>query len=168
MAATIKLQKVDHSALKANQISIILLSILAFVLNLPWLAAFVSLVLGIGVLLKRPGFLPVYQYAFKPSGILKPDVLDDNPEPHLFSQGIGFAVVGAGAIALLTGATGLGWGLVWLVVALAALNAFGGFCVGCALYYWLGRLNVPGFTKAAPAGIIPGMKPKSKSKTKTN
>jgi hypothetical protein len=47
------------------------------------------------------------------------------------------------------------------VVALAALNAFGGFCVGCAMYYWLGILKVPGFTKAPPAGIFPGMKPKA-------
>lgn len=42
------LQKVDHSALKANQLTIIGLNILAFVLNLPWLAAFVALVMGIG------------------------------------------------------------------------------------------------------------------------
>jgi hypothetical protein len=47
------------------------------------------------------------------------------------------------------------------VVALAALNAFGGFCVGCAVYYWLARLNVPGFAKTPPAGIFPGTKPKT-------
>lgn len=155
--STLKLQNVDHSALKANQLSIIVLSIIAFVLNQPWL---VALVLGTGVLLKRPGFLPLYQRLLKPSGLLKPDVLQDNPEPHLFSQGIGFTVLGLGAIALFGGAGALGWGLVWLVIALAALNAFGGFCVGCAIYYWLVRLNVPGFVKQPPAGIVPGMKPK--------
>ena len=48
-----------------------------------------------------------------------------------------------------------------VVVALAALNAFGGFCVGCAMYYWLGILKVPGFTKTPPGGITPGMKPKA-------
>jgi len=42
------LQKVDHSALKTNQIIIISLNILAFILNLPVLAAFVALVMGIG------------------------------------------------------------------------------------------------------------------------
>jgi hypothetical protein len=158
--SALKLQNVDHSALKANQLSIITLSIVAFVLNQPWLVAFVAVVLGIGVALKRPGFLPVYQSLLKPSGILKPDVLQDNPEPHLFSQGIGFTVLGLGAVALFSGATALGWGLTWLVIALAALNAFGGFCVGCAIYYWLVRLNVPGFVKEPPAGITPGMKPK--------
>ena len=40
------LQKVDHSALKANQLIIITLSVLAFILNQPILAAFVALVMG--------------------------------------------------------------------------------------------------------------------------
>jgi hypothetical protein len=54
--------------------------------------------------------------------------------------------------------------LVWLVAALAALNAFGGFCVGCAIYYWLGKLHMPGFTKAPPAGTFPGMRPRLEEK----
>ncbi len=158
---TQSLQKVDHSALKANQLTIITLNILAFIFNLPILAAFVAVVMGLGSLLKVPGFLPLYRYVFKPLGILKPDVLNDNPEPHRFAQFLGFLFMTTGSIALFLGSSILGWGLVWLVVALAALNAFGGFCVGCAVYYWLGRLNLPGFTKAPPAGIFPGMKPKA-------
>src|SRR5271157_1999943 len=133
------LQKVDHSVLKANQLTIITLNILAFIFNLPILAAFVAVVMGLGFLLKVPGFLPLYRFA----------------------QFLGFLFMTAGSIALFLGSSILGWGLVWLVVALAALNAFGGFCVGCAVYYWLGRFNVPGFTKAPPAGIFPGMKPKA-------
>jgi hypothetical protein len=66
----------------------------------------------------------------------------------------------AGSLALWAGYALLGWGLVWMVTALAALNAFGGFCVGCALYYWLGRLRVPGFRKSPPVGTIPGMRPR--------
>jgi len=158
--STQPLQKVDHSALKANQLTIILLNILAFVFNLPLLAAFVALVMGLGSLLKLPGFVLLYRHLYKPLGLLKPDVLDDNPEPHRFAQFLGFLFMTAGSIALFLGAGVLGWGLVWLVVALAALNAFGGFCVGCAVYYWLGMLKVPGFTKTPPGGIFPGMKPK--------
>ncbi|MCW5875927.1 MAG: DUF4395 domain-containing protein [Anaerolineales bacterium] len=156
-----KLQKVDHAALKANQLTIITLSILAFVLNQPWLAAFVAAVMGIGSLLKVPGFLPFYQQVLKPTGLLKPDVLDDNPEPHRFAQIIGFVVLGAGAWLLFGGVASAGWALVWLVIGLAALNAFGGFCVGCAMYYWLVRLKIPGFSKQPPAGVLPGMKPKA-------
>jgi hypothetical protein len=155
------LQKVDHSALKANQLLIISLNILAFIWNLPVLAAFVALVMGIGSVLKVPGFLPVYKYLLKPRGWMKPDVLDDHSEPHRFAQFLGFLFMTAGSLALFSGAVALGWGLVWLVVALAALNAFGGFCVGCAVYYWLSRLQLPGFSKQPPEGTFPGMKPKA-------
>ncbi len=155
------LQKVDHAALKANQLTIITLNILAFILNLPIFAAFVAVVMAAGSAVKLPGFILLYRYFFKPLGILKPDVLDDNPEPHRFAQFLGSVFMAGGAVSLYLGATTLGWGLVWLVVALAALNAFGGFCVGCAVYYWLARLNVPGFTKTPPAGIFPGLKPKA-------
>jgi hypothetical protein len=155
------LEKVDHAALKANQLLIISLSILAFILNQPWLAAFVALVMGLGSAFKVPGFLPIYKNILKPRGWMKPDILDDNPEPHRFAQFLGFLFMTAGSIALFLGATVLGWSLVWLVVALAALNAFGGFCVGCAVYYWLSRLQLPGFSKQPPAGIFPGMKPKA-------
>jgi hypothetical protein len=154
------LQKVDHSALKANQLFIIGLNILAFILNLPILAAFVALVMGLGSLWKVPGFGFVYKYVLKPRGWMKPDVLDDNPEPHRFAQFLGFIFMIAGSVALFMGAGVLGWSLVWLVAALAALNAFAGFCVGCAVYYWLSRLNLPGFNKQPPAGTFPGMKPK--------
>ena len=161
MTTTQSLQKVDHSALKANQITIIVLNILAFIFNLPILAAFVAVVMGLGSLLKVPGFLPLYRFVYKPLNILKPDVLNDNPEPHRFAQFVGFLFMTAGSIALFLGASALGWALVWVVVALAALNAFAGFCVGCAMYYWFVRLHLPGFTKTPPAGIFPGMKPKA-------
>ena len=74
---------------------------------------------------------------------------------------LGFVFMTAGSLALFLGATALGWGLVWLVAALAALNAFGGFCVGCAVYYWLARFQLRGFTKQPPAGTFPGMKPRA-------
>lgn len=154
------LQKVDHSALKTNQIIIISLNLLAFILNLPILAAVVAAVMGLGSALKIPGFGFVYRYALKPGGWMKPDILDDNPEPHRFAQFLGFLFMTAGSIALYLGAGILGWSLVWLVAALAALNAFGGFCVGCAVYYWLSRFNLPGFSKRPPTGTFPGMKPR--------
>jgi len=158
------LQKVDHSILKTNQLFIIALSLLAFILNLPVLAAFVALVMGIGSALKTPGFGIIYKSILKPRGWMKPDVLDDNPEPHRFSQIVGFVFLTAGSVALFFNLIVLGWTLVWIVIALASLNAFGGFCVGCAVYYWLARLNVPGFGKQAPEGTFPGMKPKAEAK----
>ena len=155
------LQKVDHSALKTNQLFIIFLSILAFVFNQPILVALVAVVLAIGAVLKTPGFGIVYKSILKPRGWMKPDVLDDNPEPHRFSQIVGISFLAVGSITLFLGSAGLGWTLVWIVIALASLNAFGGFCVGCAVYYWLARFNVPGFGKQSHAGTFPGAKPKA-------
>src|SRR5512145_2249044 len=102
---SLTLQKVDHSALKANQLTIITLSIVAFILNLPILVAFVALVMGIGSALKVPGFLPLYKSILKPRGWMKPDILDDNPEPHRFAQFLGFLFMTVGSIALFSGAT---------------------------------------------------------------
>jgi hypothetical protein len=154
--------QLDHSALRTNQASIILLCILAFVLNGPWLAAVVMLVMAYGTLRRQPGFRFIYTGLLRPRGWLKPDVLKDNPEPHVFAQGFGAVVLLGAVAALFTGASVLGWALVWLVVALAALNLFVGFCAGCAVYYWLGRLRLPGFTKSPPPGTFPGMRPDSR------
>ena len=155
------LQKVDHSVLKTNQLFIIFISILAFVLDQPILAAFVALVMGIGAVLKTPGFGIIYKSILKPRGWMKPDVLDDNPEPHRFSQIVGFVFLAAGSTALFLGSSVLGWTLVWIVIALASLNAFGGFCVGCAVYYWLARLGVPNRCGAGspPEQPLPNEKP---------
>lgn len=155
-----QLQTVDHSALRTNQSLIIALLFAAFVVDAGWLAAAVMLVMAYGTLRRRPGFSMVYTRLLKPRGWLKPDVLRDNPEPHVFAQGFGAVVLLAAVAALLANLTLLGWGLVWLVVALAALNLFVGFCAGCAVYYWLGRLHLPGFVKAPPPGTVPGMRPK--------
>jgi hypothetical protein len=153
------LKKIDHSALRVNQIIIISLNILAFLLDLPWLAAAVALFMIAGTLLAIPGFGFVYRYALKPAGLVKPDVLLDNPEPHRFAQGLGSLFMTAGSLALFLGYPLVGWGLIWLVAGLAALNAFVGFCAGCMVYYWLSRLKVPGFYKSPPADTFPGMRP---------
>lgn len=156
------LQRVDHSALRTNQAFIIALLIIAFIINVPWLVAAVALVMLLGTAFDRPGFGLLYTRVLRPLGWVKPDVVPDNPEPHRFAQGFGGAVLAAAFAALLAGALALGWALSWLVVALAALNLFGGFCMGCAVYYWLNRLHVPGFTKAPPKGTFPGMLPKAR------
>jgi hypothetical protein len=154
------LQKVDHAALRVNQSLIILLSLLAFILASPWVAVFVALVMAYGTARRQPGFKVVYTGLLKPRGWVKPDVINDNSEPHVFAQGFGAVVLGLGVIALFAGVPALGWGLVWLVIALAALNLFVGFCAGCAVYYWLNRLHLPGFVKTPPEGTLPGMRPK--------
>jgi hypothetical protein len=156
------LQKVDHSALKTNQAAIISLSILAFILDAYWLVLFVTLAMALGTILKVPAFAFLYKSMLKPLGWVRPDVRLDNPEPHRFSQGLGAVFLASGGLVLYSGVVLLGWALVWLVIFLAALNLFAGFCAGCMVYYWLSRLEVPGFEKSPPTGAFPGMRPDTK------
>ncbi len=155
------LQKVDHSALRTNQAMIIGLSLISFIFNLPWLAALVMLIMAYGTIRRQPGFRLVYTGLLKPRGWVKPDVINDNPEPHVFAQGFGAVVLLIGVVLLYASAPLVGWALVWLVIALASLNLFVGFCAGCAVYYWLGKLRLPGFVKTPPPGTFPGMRPRS-------
>ncbi len=155
-----ELEKVDHSAIRTSQVSLLLLLIVAFILNTPLLVALIAIVLLTGMFRRRPAFDFVYTRLLRPLGWVKPDVIPDHPEPHRFSQLLATIFISASAVFLFAGAQVAGWVLSWIVISLAALNAFGGFCVGCAVYYWLARLNVPLFTKSAPEGAFPGRRPK--------
>ncbi len=140
---------VDHSALRTSQAFIIAFLLLAFITNLPVLVLFVAAIMLIGTVLPRVAlFKAVYLYILKPLNLVKPDVRPDNPEPHLFAQGMGGGVLAFAVVAFFLNAAIVGWILTWVVVALAALNLFAGICVGCMMYYWFNRLGLPGFTHA--------------------
>ncbi len=142
------LRTVDQSALRVNQAFIIALLILAFVLDTPPLVAAVAAVMLVGTAVPRVAlFKMAYKRLLRPAGIVRPDVIADNPEPHRFAQGFGGVVLVLALLALIVGLTLLGWLLVWLVILLASLNLFLGFCVGCFVYYQLNKLNVPGFDR---------------------
>ena len=142
-------RRVDHSALRTNQAFIIGFLVVAFVLDAQWLVAFVAAVMLIGTALPKVSlFKAVYWFVLKPRHIVRPDVKSDNPEPHLFAQGVGGSVLAVATLAFVLNVAVLGWALTWFVVALAALNLFAGICVGCLMYYWFNRLGVPGFKYA--------------------
>ncbi|MFQ5923473.1 MAG: DUF4395 domain-containing protein, partial [Anaerolineales bacterium] len=90
---------------------------------------------------------------------ISPDLIPDNPEPHRFSLGIGGVFLAGGTLAFQAGLPIVGWALTWIVIGLTALNLFGGFCVGCAVYYWFNRIGLPGFVKAPIPGVFPGRRP---------
>jgi hypothetical protein len=140
---------VDHSAIRTNQSITIALLALAFVLNSPALAAFTAAVMLISAAAPPVGlFTRVYRHLLRPAHLVKPDVHVDNPEPHRFAQLLGGTFVTLGVIALLAGVQVIGWLLPGIVIALASLNLFAGWCAGCMIYYWLNRLGVPGFSHA--------------------
>jgi hypothetical protein len=119
------------------------------VLNSLWLVVFVAAVMLLGTAAPSLSlFKRVYQHVLRPAGLVKPTVILDNPEPHRFAQGFGGVVLLGAIAALFAGAAALGWALVGLVVVLAALNLFLGFCAGCFVYYQLNRLGVPGFSRS--------------------
>jgi len=140
-------RQVDYSVIRVNQAFTIALLLLAFVLNSTILLALVALVMLISAAVPRLGlFRFVYDRLLRPSGLVKPDVIADNPEPHRLAQGLGGTFVGAGFILVVVGYPLIGWALAWLVIALASANLFLGFCAGCFIYYQLNRLGVPGFS----------------------
>lgn len=142
-------RQVDHSALRTNQAFIAGLLLVGFVANSWVMAGFVSLVMLLGTLWPEAGlFKLIYRHILRPSGLIKPDVIADNPEPHRFAQGFGGFVALAGTASLLLGVSDVGWVLVWIVIVLASINLFIGFCAGCFVYYQLNRLSVPGFSAA--------------------
>ena len=142
-------RKVDHSALRTNQAFIISLLVIAFILDAKLLVTFVAAVMLLGTFVPKLSlFKAVYLFILKPRGLIKPDVKADNPEPHLFAQGVGGTFLTVATIAFAASAPVVGWALTWIVVALASLNLFAGICVGCLMYYWFNRLGVPGFKYA--------------------
>ncbi len=136
------LGRVDRTALRVNQAFIIGFLALAFVLDQPWLAAFVFAVMAIGTAFPQAAlFQRIYRDLLRPAGLLKPDVQDEAAAPHRFAQGMGAAVLLIATVALFAGALALGWGLSFVVIALAAVNLFFGFCAGCFVYFQLQRLR---------------------------
>jgi hypothetical protein len=139
-------QTIDYSTLKFNQISIISLTLLGFILNQPFFPSLVAVVLIASSINSNFAlFKLTYKYVIKPLNLLKPNPVEDIPAPHEFAQLLGGIVLGIGSLLLYTGSPLLGWIFAWIVIALAAANLFLGFCTGCFVYYQLRKLGVPGF-----------------------
>ena len=143
------LRRVDQTGLKTGQALTIILLIVGFVLNSWLLVAFVAIAQLLGAL--AVPFAPYklfYQYILKPSNLVKPNVINDNPEPHRFAMLVGALFNGAATLFLLANVSIVAWVLVAIVIVLANLNFWLNFCMGCWMYYQFNRLGVPGFVRA--------------------
>ncbi len=143
MAASI----VDHSALKVNQAGIIVTVLVAFA-GSAFSPSFELLIPALAVVMLlgtwRPElalFKQVYFRVLKPRGTVKPRPVEDSPVPHNFAQGLGgvFLVVATVLLPLLPE---LGLAVALLVAVLASVNLAFGYCVGCQVYFLLGRSGV--------------------------
>ncbi|MBK9124310.1 MAG: DUF4395 family protein [Chloroflexi bacterium] len=142
-------RRVDQSGLKVGQASTIVLLLVAFVLNVWPLVLFVGIAQLLGAVESEAGpYRLFYQRVLKPRGLVKPNVILDNPEPHRFAMGVGAVFNLTATLALLGGAAVLGWALVWVVIVLANLNFWLNFCLGCWMYYQLNKLGIRGFDRA--------------------
>ena len=143
------LSQVDHTAIKVSQTITMLLLLTAFILDSWLLAAFVAGVNMVGAAIPALSlFSLIYRNLLKPAGLVKPHIVPGYPEPHRFAQGFSGVVTVLSAWLVWSNINGPGWALSWLVIVLANLNVFIGFCAGCFTYYQLNRLGLPGFKRS--------------------
>src|SRR5476649_2881463 len=143
---------VDHSALKVNQTGIVATVLVAFIGSAFFKPALVLIPL-LAVVLLLGTFAPqlalfkqLYFKVLKPRGIVRPRRVQDRPEPHNFAQGLGGVFLAVASVFLLPLPV-VGLALALLVAVLAFINLAFGYCVGCQIYFQLGRA---GFIKATP------------------
>ena len=141
---TAMVPRVDTHLAKFTQATTFVLSGLAFIFGQPALVVLAALLMLWGVII--PAYSPYklfYQSVLIPLKLLRPRIVEDDPSPHRFAQGIGAAfLIVASIVFYATPAVSVGWVLDLIVFVLAGLNFFVGFCAGCFVYYQLGRLGV--------------------------
>ncbi|HUZ86651.1 MAG TPA: DUF4395 domain-containing protein [Candidatus Baltobacterales bacterium] len=148
-------QTVDQSALKVNQTGIVA-TVLVAVLGsqavpwLIWLIPLLAIVLLAGTFAPQLAlFKQLYFKVLKPRGIVKPRLMADRPEPHNFAQGLGGVFLAISSLLvfgpLLAGdfrpgpGLVLGFAIALLVAVLAFVNLAFGYCLGCQIYFQLGK-----------------------------
>ncbi|HEY4385058.1 MAG TPA: DUF4395 domain-containing protein [Ktedonobacteraceae bacterium] len=136
--------RLDSQMLKFSQGCVVVLTALAFLFSQPILVLLAALCLTLSALVPQASpFRLLYQRVIVPLHLLKPRIVEDDPAPHRFAQGIGAVfVIVATIFLLLTPAHTVGWVLDLIVFVLATLNFAVGFCAGCFVYYHLGRLGL--------------------------
>jgi hypothetical protein len=146
------LQTVDHSALKVNQTGIVVTVLVAFVGSFLFRSALLlipllAIVLLVGTFAPQLAlFKQLYFRVLKPAGIVKPRPVQDRPEPHNFAQGMGGVVTAIASVILFIGTSAnsstvlvIGLAIALLVAVLAFVNLAFGYCLGCQIYYQLGK-----------------------------
>ena len=109
--------------------------VIAFLLDIPWLAVLVGANLAISSFFGTRYFLPGRAWPFVRRALtLGPTDLEHEYPPR-FAQALGAAFLGLAGLAFVVGATPLGWVLAAAVAGLQTLLAITGICVGCRLYF---------------------------------
>jgi Domain of unknown function (DUF4395) len=144
IATSHAIPRLDAHLAKFSQACVVILAGMAFLLNQRVIVLVAAIIMVLAALF--PAISPfrlLYRAIIVPLHLLKPRVVEDDPAPHRFAQGVGAAFLIASTLVLfLTGAAVAGWTLDLIVFVLAAINLTSGFCAGCFVYYHLGRLGL--------------------------
>jgi Domain of unknown function (DUF4395) len=138
----------DRSVLKVNQMILMVAIVVGYLLALAYPGvAWILPVLAVMMLaavaspsLNVPRML--YTRVLRPSGIVKPRIVQEDPAPHRFAQLVGGVFLTAASIFVITGLLVVAWVLAWIVAALAFLNFAFNICVGCIVYAQLVRIGL--------------------------
>lgn len=117
---------------------VVLLSVLTLLTGFGWGLAVIAAGFWLRVLF-GPRISPLAQLSVK---VLTPRLgktrLVPGP-PKRFAQGIGAAVSTSAALLLAVGLAPAAWILLTVLIVAASLEAFAGFCLGCAIFGFLQR-----------------------------
>ena len=115
-------------------VSAIVLAV-AFLLNLPWLAALVGLNLLVSAAFGTRLFLPGRAWPLIRRTLRLGPTEPEHEYPPRFAQAMGGTFLALATIAFLVGLPVLGWLLAAAVAGLQTLLAATGICVGCRMYF---------------------------------
>ncbi|MGA7987030.1 MAG: DUF4395 domain-containing protein [Candidatus Dormiibacterota bacterium] len=138
----------DRSVLKVNQMILMVAIVVGYLLALAYPGvAWILPVLAVMMLaavaspsLNVPRLL--YTRVLRPSGIVRPRIVQEDPAPHRFALLVGGVFLTAASIFVITGLLVVAWVLAWIVAALAFLNFAFNICVGCIVYAQLVRIGL--------------------------
>lgn len=129
---------VNEYAARVTAALVVLLSVVTLLTGFGWGLAVIAAGFWLRVLF-GPRISPLAQLSVK---VLTPRLgktrLVPGP-PKRFAQGIGAAVSTAAAVLLAAGLAPAAWILLAVLIVAASLEAFAGFCLGCAIFGFLQR-----------------------------
>ena len=144
ISTSTNIPRIDAHLSKFSQACVIILAGLAFILAQPVIVLIAAIAMTLAALFPVVSpFRLLYRYVMLPLHLLKPRIVEDDPAPHRFAQGVGAAFLIASTLVLfLAHGAIVGWILDIIVFVLAGINFTVGFCAGCFVYYHLGRLGL--------------------------
>jgi hypothetical protein len=109
--------------------------VVAFLLNLPWLAAVVGLNLLVSAAFGTRLFLPGRAWPAIRRAARLGATEPEHEYPPRFAQAMGGTILALASLAFVLGFAPLGWLLAIAVAALQAVLAVTGICIGCRMYF---------------------------------